>query len=394
MKNDSLVSMLLPALAFGFLACSSSPDEASSTSAGGASSSSASSSSDASASGGGGGGLPQAKHVAYLNFNGAVWTPGEDDATTQTSHLVQLPGGAKAAIAGFAAAIGPHPDSAQRDAIIAKATALVTAALAPFDVSVTTRRPTIPFTEVVIGGSPEDIGMAPGPAGVAALDCDDTNPTNTALVFADSGALLIPMDADGAATTIASIALHELGHTWGLVHTDDPIDIMNANNSAGLTWGSGAVLAAGPDNAGTCGRATQDSKALLLMHLGAHVERAEVPVVVAGNGPVVIASTPVDAPEPGLATGTKLAPCLKLASSSNVLGAFAETWVQSVSWVRLSRSAQLGSASPLFQFDPADTPPGLPMFERVSVIDSSDHVTEVRAWLLPSANGPALPPCN
>jgi matrixin len=401
MKIRSLAPWLLPALAVGVLACSSSPDEPSSTSAGGASSSSASStnSSAASASGGstsgGGGGLPQAKHVAYLNFSGAVWSSGEDDATKRTSLLVQVPGGGgKVAIAGFAAAIGPHPDGAQRDAIITKATALVTAALAPFDVSVTTRRPTVPFTEVVIGGAPEDIGMAPGPAGVAALDCDETNPTNTAFVFADSGALLIPVEADGAATTIASTALHELGHTWGLVHTNDQADIMNPNNSSSLKWGSGAVIAGGNDAPDSCGRSTQDSAALLMMHLGSHVERAEVPVVAAGKGPVVVASTPVSAPEPGLATGTKLAPCLKLSSSSNVVGAFAETWVQSTRWVRLSRGAQLGTSTPLFQFDPVDTPPGLPMFERESAVDASDDVTEVRAWLLPSAGGPVLPPCN
>lgn len=401
MKTRFLVSLFVPALAVGLLACSSSPGEPSSTSAGGASSSTAStSSSEASASGGStggsGGALPQAKHVAYLNFNGAVWAPGEDDATKRTSPLVQSPGGGKAVIAGFAGAIGPHPDGAQRDAIMAKATALVTAALAPFDVSVTTRRPTVPFTEVVIGGAPEDLGMAPGPAGVAsAIDCDETNPTNTAFVFADSGALLISVEVDGAATTIASIALHELGHTWGLAHTDDVTDIMNPNDASALAWGSGNVVSGGPDVSDTCGRATQDSKAQLLKNLGPHVERAAVPVVVAGKGPVVAASTPVDAPEPGLAIGTKLAPCLKLESSSDALGAFAETWVQSNRWTRLTRSSQLvGAANPLVQFAPVDTPPGLPMFERMSVIDASDEVTEVRAWLLPKANGPVLPPCN
>src|SRR6478752_6324881 len=104
MKTRSLVSLFVPALAVGLLACSSSPGEPSSTSAGGASSTASTSSSEASASagstGGGGGALPQAKHVAYLNFNGAVWAPGEDDATKRTSPLVQLPGGGKAAIAG------------------------------------------------------------------------------------------------------------------------------------------------------------------------------------------------------------------------------------------------------------------------------------------------------
>ncbi|APR86086.1 Hypothetical protein A7982_11435 [Minicystis rosea] len=397
MNPRSQISVLLSALALGFLACSSTPEEHGSTSAGGggaSSSGSADTSSSGASTGGGGGGLPQAKHVVYLNFNGTVWTAGPDDAPARTSGILAFGNQPKTVISGFAAAIGPHPDSALRQAIITKTTALVVATLAPFDVSVTTRRPTVPFTEVVIGGSPDDVGAPSFAAGVAAgLDCDDANPANTALVFADSGALLIPVDADGAATVLASTALHELGHTWGLAHTDDVADIMNPNNSASLKWGSGAVVG-GTDTVETCGRATQDSGALLMMHLGPHVERAEVPVVPAGKGPVVVGSTPVDAPEPGLATGTKLLPCLKLASSSNVLGAFAETWVQSSRWVRLSRGAQMGSASSVFQFDPVDTPPGLPMFERLAVIDAADDVTEVRAWLLPSGGGPVLPSCN
>jgi hypothetical protein len=390
MKSCSRVSLLLSALALGFVACSSSPDEPGSTSTGGASSASAS----GATTGGGGGGLSQARHVAYLSFNGGVFAPGEDDAAARSSKILERGNQPKSLLSGFAAAIGPHPDAAQRDAIVTKATALITAALAPFDVAVTIRRPTVPFTEVVIGGAPEDVGMAAGPAGVAELDCEDASPANVAFVFADSGALLISLDADGAATAIASTALHELGHTWGLAHTDDPMDIMNPHNASSLTWGSGAVVAGGNDASDTCGRSTQDSAALLMMHLGAHVMRAEVPLVPTGNGPMVGSSTPVEAPEPGLATGTKLAPCLKVSSPDQVLGALAETWVQSNRWVRLSRGAQLESGTPVFAFDPVDTPPGLPMFERLSALDEADDAAEVRAWLLPSAGGPALPPCK
>jgi hypothetical protein len=48
--------------------------------------------------------------------------------------------------------------------------------------------------------------------GLLACSSSPDEPSST-LVFADSGALLISVEVDGAATAIASTALHELGHT-------------------------------------------------------------------------------------------------------------------------------------------------------------------------------------
>jgi hypothetical protein len=90
----------------------------------------------------------------------------------------------------------------------------------PYNVLVTTARPAAgPYTMVIIGGGPADLGFDTRVGGLAYLDCGNVQPSN--VVFAFPAALRGSLH--GLVVTIAQ----EAAHAFGLEHTTNPRDIMH-----------------------------------------------------------------------------------------------------------------------------------------------------------------------
>lgn len=67
----------------------------------------------------------------------------------------------------------------------------------------------VEYSMVVVGGSPADLGLPAGIAGLAPLDCDDSNRRDIAFVFAN---------AIGDIASMARVAAQEAAHSYGLEH--------------------------------------------------------------------------------------------------------------------------------------------------------------------------------
>jgi hypothetical protein len=107
---------------------------------------------------------------------------------------------------------------ADRDAVVHEVAQAVDDAFRPYNVLVSTVRPTAPgYGMVMIGGGPADLGLPPQVAGVALLDCDNHEAGNVAFAFSDN--------LDGVHGLWVTIA-QEAAHTFGLEHTDDFRDVM------------------------------------------------------------------------------------------------------------------------------------------------------------------------
>ncbi len=77
-------------------------------------------------------------------------------------------------------------------------------------------------TMVMVGGSPDPLGLDPGVGGYACeIDCADVLSRETVLVFGDGRT---PQE-------IAQTIVHEVGHSWGLDHVEDLDLIMNGTTS-------------------------------------------------------------------------------------------------------------------------------------------------------------------
>ena len=101
-------------------------------------------------------------HKLFLNFESQELTPGENDATLNRSSIVTE-----------TVTSPPFFDGvATRDDIITLVVDNVTTILAPFDIEVVTTRPAAgPYTMIVLGGTPDDLGLAPGSFVVASNTC-------------------------------------------------------------------------------------------------------------------------------------------------------------------------------------------------------------------------------
>jgi hypothetical protein len=191
--------------------------------------------------------------LVYLNFTGATITEGpRDDATANVSAISTVP---DATLAPFNAAAFPCAPS--QTAAILQIVTFVQQKYAPFDVTFTTTRPAAgPYTEAIIGGNPGDIGQQCGVAGVALLDCFNREPDNVVFIFSAS----LP-DLQSVAIDVA----HELGHSFGAVHTDNLLDIMHTTldpTQTDFLWGQN------PDNVRCTDAPFQESAAVLLDDLG------------------------------------------------------------------------------------------------------------------------------
>jgi hypothetical protein len=109
------------------------------------------------------------------------------------------------------------------------------------------------FTTVVV--APPVAACTFGRRGIAFADCGNTNPTSMGLVF----------DCHGDAASCALLMAHEAAHTFGLVHSLDPTDIMTpAPEDPALRFRAPSS----PTAENECGVARQSSHEALLAALG------------------------------------------------------------------------------------------------------------------------------
>lgn len=142
--------------------------------------------------------------------------------------------------------------------------------------------PHLPYAMVMMGGSPQMLGLGGGVLGVScSSDCGDLWWRDTTFAFTDA---INPNNAEVLGTT----ALHEAAHAFGLAHIGDPSKIMNPFVSGGnVTWGDACIPyddATGginciPTHDEFCSGGAQNSAAELLAYFGENSPDVEPPTV-------------------------------------------------------------------------------------------------------------------
>lgn len=227
-----------------------------------------------------------APKVAYLNVSDgttALFGAPQDDATLNLSAI--------ATVAPFPAFVLPQsvnePTVSRQQATDYLLLSLHKAFL-PYNLVWSDVRPVSgPYTMVMVGGRPELLGFDSRVAGVASMDCNDTQSSN--VVFAFPSAL--PGNLHGLFVTAAQ----ETAHAFGLEHTDDESDIMNARiGAAQWTFTDQTNQITAPR---TCGPLTQNSHLKLLEVLGMWPSGSPKPLadgrIPDVTGPVVSIREPV-----------------------------------------------------------------------------------------------------
>jgi hypothetical protein len=194
--------------------------------------------------------------TVFLNFEGVTLQPGAEDATANTAGFFETP-----------QTMQPYKSTAaDRATQIAAITTSVKAILAPFDLEITTTRPTTgPYDMLVFGGSSQDVGLTSGVDGIAAIDCLDLNPSNIVLLFGDAFPVTAP-------DVIASLSVTALGITNGIPTSTVDNDCMcwgggGCSQSGRCTVG-GANTAITPDNGCANGATKMDEHARFVAAFG------------------------------------------------------------------------------------------------------------------------------
>lgn len=201
--------------------------------------------------------------VIYLNKNGVTLSPGNNDSRTNRSTLAQqtttLPAWNVSA-ATWTATVNCMKEL-----------------FAPFDVTVTETDPgQTPHMEAVFGGSPGQLGMPNGVAGVSPFT-NDCAVIENSIVFTFTN--VIPADARLACEIMAQ----EVAHSYGLDHELLASDPMTYLDYTGNRSFKNQTASCGEDTQRPCGingstcRANQNSVALLTERLGAKTGDTQPP---------------------------------------------------------------------------------------------------------------------
>ncbi len=194
-------------------------------------------------------------NILYLNFDGAQMrsTGSCDNAPANCSY-----------IAGNVSYPAFNGSAFQKMEIIR----LVTLYYQPFNIQIVTQRPASGNYSMVMIGGTSLVGQ--GAAGVAPLDCGDTNPNNVSFAFSEE----VNNQPYDVATTIAQ----ESAHAYGLGHTDNPQDLMYPALSGqemsflDLNMRICDIVSGWPQQCGTqsdcTGTGRQNSHQLLLANVG------------------------------------------------------------------------------------------------------------------------------
>jgi uncharacterized membrane protein YgcG len=193
--------------------------------------------------------------VLFVNFDGGQLTGGQqcNNSSQRCSFIVSQTAVNFPAFAGTAA---------QKQQIIT----LVTQYFAPFNVQIVTTAPTAGAYEMsMVGGTPQAIGLGAGAAGVAPLDCGNTNAYDISFAFSD----VTQNNPHDVATTIAQ----EAAHAFGLGHVNNNTDIMYpalSPNSDSFHNQSFAIYDIGGGPSSDCtGTGQQNDVTLLNANVGA-----------------------------------------------------------------------------------------------------------------------------
>lgn len=138
----------------------------------------------------------------------------------------------------------------------------------------------LPYSQVMMGGRPEVLGLPPGVLGLACnLDCGDVWWRDTTFAFTE---------ASSSPNAVGTTALQEAAHAWGLDHIDGAEHIMYPISSPGAkVWADGCT----PYNASTgmigcqatherfCEPGAQDDVAELTAFFGPNSVDSEAPTV-------------------------------------------------------------------------------------------------------------------
>jgi len=163
-------------------------------------------------------------HIIFMNPckpNGCKVTPGETDATKDTSDIASQTGTLGAWSYG--------------DASWQKVMTCMKATFSQFNVQITDVDPgTTPHYEVMVAGSPEEImgSQGFGIGGVADFPCQDIGVCDpylpNALVFDFADVF------GNDPTEICAVAAQEIAHTWSLDHVVDKTDPLTYNSYSGM----------------------------------------------------------------------------------------------------------------------------------------------------------------
>jgi hypothetical protein len=192
--------------------------------------------------------------VIYLNHDGAILTPGDNDATQQVSSIVAEP----TAINGW-----DIDDQTWADTV-----ACIANIYAPFDVTITDQDPgDVPHIEALVGGDPRDVGLPDNVAGVSPFTSDCSIIENS-IVFTFTDVL------SDDAQTVCEVMAQEIAHSFGLDHEMLPSDPMTYLAYDGDRTFKDEMASCGEYSDRTCGingtmcRQRQNSVALLDQRLG------------------------------------------------------------------------------------------------------------------------------
>ena len=192
--------------------------------------------------------------VIYLNRDGAILRPGDNDSTRQISSIVSEP----TEFDGW-----DIDDDTWSDTV-----SCIADIYAPFDVVVTDSDPgDAPHIEAMFGGSPEDVGLPDNVAGVSPFTTDCSIIENSIVfVFND----VLPDDAQ----TVCEVISQEIAHSFGLDHEMLPSDPMTYLDYSGDRTFQDKMASCGEYADRKCGinglmcRQRQNSVALLKERLG------------------------------------------------------------------------------------------------------------------------------